>query len=68
MQGPEDTQTQDTEIKSILVFGAGVLGSLYAVWLHRAGFEVTLLAREMQALIDRAGVPTPALDALRAAD
>lgn len=33
------------QIKRILVFGAGVLGSLYAAWLHRAGFEVTLLAR-----------------------
>ena len=38
-------QRQDQELNSILVFGAGVLGSLYAAWLHRAGFEVTLLAR-----------------------
>ncbi|MCC5988570.1 MAG: ketopantoate reductase family protein [Pararhodobacter sp.] len=37
--------TKDIEIRSILVFGAGVLGSLYAAWLHRAGYDVTLLAR-----------------------
>ena len=36
---------QDQTLDSILVFGAGVLGSLYAAWLHRAGFKVTLLAR-----------------------
>ena len=32
-------------IRNILVYGAGVLGSLYAGKLHQAGFEVTLLAR-----------------------
>ena len=34
-----------TAPRRILVFGAGVLGSLYAAWLHEAGFNVTLLAR-----------------------
>ena len=29
----------------VLVFGAGVLGSLYAARLHRTGQDVTLLAR-----------------------
>ena len=29
----------------ILVFGAGVIGSVYSVRLHNAGFDVTLLAR-----------------------
>jgi len=29
----------------ILVCGAGVTGSLYAAWLHRAGHNVTILAR-----------------------
>ena len=38
-------EKRDIEIKQVLVFGAGVLGSLYAAWLHRAGFTVTLLAR-----------------------
>ncbi len=38
-------QRQDQELNSILVFGAGVLGSLYTAWLHKAGFAVTLLAR-----------------------
>ena len=32
-------------ISKILVYGAGVLGSLYAGKLQQAGFEVTLLAR-----------------------
>ncbi len=32
-------------IRKILVFGAGVLGSLYAGKLQQAGYEVTLLAR-----------------------
>jgi|GEM_PF-212982 len=32
-------------MRKILVIGAGVLGSLYAGKLHRAGYEVTLLAR-----------------------
>lgn len=31
--------------QKILVFGAGVLGSLYAARLYQAGFDVTLLAR-----------------------
>lgn len=33
------------DLQTILVFGAGVLGSLYAAKLHQAGFNVTLLAR-----------------------
>ena len=32
-------------IRRILVYGAGVLGSLYAGKLHQAGYNVTLLAR-----------------------
>ena len=32
-------------VRKIFVFGAGVLGSLYAGKLHQAGYEVTLLAR-----------------------
>lgn len=35
----------DQSIRKILVYGAGVLGSLYAGKLHRAGYDVTLLAR-----------------------
>lgn len=31
--------------QKILVFGAGVLGSLYSAYLHEAGFDVRLLAR-----------------------
>ena len=31
--------------KKVLFFGAGVLGSLYAAMMHRAGFEVALAAR-----------------------
>ncbi len=33
------------EMKKILVFGAGVLGSLYAARMHEAGLDVTLVAR-----------------------
>ncbi len=33
-------------IRKILVYGAGVLGSLYAGKLHQAGYSVTLLTRE----------------------
>jgi 2-dehydropantoate 2-reductase len=33
-------------IQKILVYGAGVLGSLYAGKLHQAGYDVTLLTRE----------------------
>ena len=33
------------KIRKILVYGAGVLGSVYAGKLHQAGYEVTLLAR-----------------------
>ncbi len=36
--------TAGAEPGRILVFGAGVLGSLHAAWLHRAGVSVTLLA------------------------
>ncbi len=32
-------------MKKILVFGAGVLGSLYAARMHEAGLDVTLVAR-----------------------
>jgi len=30
---------------NILVYGAGVIGSIYAAWLQKAGYRVTLLAR-----------------------
>jgi len=40
-----DELPQERSIRRILVIGAGVLGSLYAGKLHRAGYEVTLLAR-----------------------
>ncbi|RPJ50972.1 MAG: methyltransferase domain-containing protein [Chloroflexi bacterium] len=36
---------REQKIRTILVYGAGVLGSLYAGMLHQAGYEVTLLAR-----------------------
>lgn len=35
----------DQDMRRILVYGAGVLGSLYAGKLHQAGYDVTLLAR-----------------------
>jgi 2-dehydropantoate 2-reductase len=35
----------EREIRKVLVYGAGVLGSLYAGKLHQAGYDVTLLAR-----------------------
>ncbi len=35
----------ERRISTILVYGAGVLGSLYAGKLHQAGYDVTLLAR-----------------------
>lgn len=35
----------DYSIKSVAVLGAGALGSLYGVWMYRAGFDVTLVAR-----------------------
>ena len=35
---------QQTPLR-ILVFGAGVIGSVYAAWLQRAGQQVTILAR-----------------------
>lgn len=31
--------------QKVLFFGAGVLGSLYAARLHKAGSDVTILAR-----------------------
>ena len=37
--------TEVNELMRILVFGAGVLGSLYAARLHGAGHDVTLFAR-----------------------
>ena len=41
----------------ILVYGAGVLGSLYAARLQRAGHEVSLLARgERLAALRRSGL------------
>ncbi len=40
-----DLQKPEHKICRILVYGAGVLGSLYAGKLHQAGYEVTLLAR-----------------------
>lgn len=45
-------QRQSVSIHKVLVFGAGVLGSLYASKLHQAGCAVTLLARgqRLQAL------------------
>lgn len=39
----------DAQIKSVAVLGAGALGSLYGVWMARAGLEVTLVARESHA-------------------
>jgi 2-dehydropantoate 2-reductase len=35
----------EPEVRRILVYGAGVLGSLYAARLHEAGHDVALLAR-----------------------
>ena len=35
----------DQPIRRVLVYGAGVLGSLYAGKLHQAGYNVTMLAR-----------------------
>lgn len=40
--------TRHTEMQRILVYGAGVLGSLYAGRFSQAGFDVTLLAREQR--------------------
>ena len=40
-----DSLPEQRTMRKILVIGAGVLGSLYAGKLHRAGYEVTLLAR-----------------------
>lgn len=40
-----DALPEERPMHTILVIGAGVLGSLYAGKLHRAGYEVTLLAR-----------------------
>lgn len=40
-----DTLPEDRSMRKILVIGAGVLGSMYAGKLYRAGFDVTLLAR-----------------------
>lgn len=40
-----DELPQDRSIRKILVIGAGVLGSLYAGKLYRAGYAVTLLGR-----------------------
>lgn len=55
----------------ILIYGAGVLGSLYAARLAAARDEVTVLARgrrltELGALADATPVPTPAIDRLAA--
>ena len=36
----------DTRTKSVVVLGAGALGSLYGAWMARAGLDVTLVARE----------------------
>jgi ketopantoate reductase len=61
------------------VFGAGVLGSLYAAPLHGAGHDVTVLVRrdqlestlpalagnvDVRALLKQAGLLTPATDHL----
>lgn len=35
----------ERKMRKILVYGAGVLGSLYAGKIHQAGYDVTLLAR-----------------------
>jgi len=52
-----------------LIYGAGPLGSLYAHLLHRAGKDVTILARdrryEFKSLIDETSVKTPNIDILR---
>ncbi len=42
---PAGVDAGRNEIRRILVYGAGVLGSLYAGRLSQAGFDVTLLAR-----------------------
>ena len=36
-------------INSVVVLGAGALGSLYGAWMARAGLDVTLVARESHA-------------------
>jgi len=38
-----------TQINSVVVLGAGALGSLYGAWMARAGLDVTLVARESHA-------------------
>jgi 2-dehydropantoate 2-reductase len=46
MQGGADMAQQQTATpRSILVIGAGVIGSVYAAWLSEAGQQVTILAR-----------------------
>lgn len=41
----EGAQQPNATMRRVLVYGAGVLGSLYAGKLHQAGYDVTLLAR-----------------------
>ncbi|RPI99504.1 MAG: ketopantoate reductase family protein, partial [Chloroflexi bacterium] len=43
VSGPELPSGQ--KIRKILIYGAGVLGSLYAGMLQQAGYDITLLAR-----------------------
>jgi 2-dehydropantoate 2-reductase len=38
-------QERRGQIMKVLVYGAGVIGSIYAMRLHKAGFQVSLLAR-----------------------
>ncbi len=68
----------DARLRRVLVYGAGVLGSLYAGKLRQAGYDVTLLARgqrlaELRArgliLVDEASdkreeIPVPVIDRL----
>src|SRR5450759_5887052 len=45
----KETEPQPANQLKFLVYGAGVIGSVYAAYLWEAGFDVTLLARGQRA-------------------
>lgn len=54
----------DSSINSVVVLGAGALGSLYGAWMSRAGFDVTLVARALHAkAIEAEGLQVDSSDA-----